>query len=290
MPPRTSRRKEKEKPALRTTARQPLTAGNGSSASSLTKMLSILDLFTPKTPIWSTNKLIKSLGTSRSTAYRYIKGLHAAGLIGAVGNGFYVLGPRIVELDLQIRNCDPLHQVGKGILAQLVDATGHSALLCQLFSNSVLCIREHLAPLSPENLFSRGQRRPRFFGAMSKVILAHLPNHRLPNIYERNAATIAEAKLGTTWKEFKSSLLKIRKDGFAITHGEFNPGVVGIAAPIFNTEKLILGSVGVSFQAEELSSVDIPKTIISVKRAARDITQRVGKTMTGMDLPPRAVG
>lgn len=264
--------------------------GDGNSSSSLTKMLGILDLFTPEASIWSTNDLIKRLGTSRSTAYRYIRGLHAAGLIGAVGNGYYVLGPRIVELDLQIRNCDPLHQAGKGVLEQLVAATGHSALLCTLFSNSVLCIREHLAPLSPDSLFSRGQRRPLFFGATSKVILPHLPSHRLRSIYNRNAATVAKADLGITWKEFKSNLLKIRKDGYVMTRGEFNSGVIGIAAPVFNSEQLIIGSIGIAFQQNELPNVDLPKTIIALKRAAREITQRMATTMTGMDLPPRAVG
>ena len=253
-------------------------------------MLGILDLFTPKSPIWSTNDLIKRLGTSRSTTYRYISCLHSAGLIGAVGNGYYVLGPRIVELDLQIRNCDPLHRAGKGILEQLVSATGHSALLCTLFSNSVLCIREHLAPLSPDHLFSRGQRRPLFFGAASKVMLPHLPVHQLRSMYARYAGTIEQANLGTNWKEFKSNLAKIRKDGFVMSHGEFNRGIVGIAAPIFNNQQLILGSIAVAFQESEYPYVDIPKTITAVMRSSREITQRIGSTMTGMALPPRAVG
>ncbi len=253
-------------------------------------MLGILDLFTSSSPIWSTNDLIHKLKTSRSTAYRYIKALNTSGLISAVGNGFYVLGPRVVELDLQIRNCDPLHLAGRGILEQLVEATGLSALQCMLFRNSVLCIREHRAPLSPENLFSRGQRRPLFRGAMSKVILAHLPNHRLRSIYQRNRETIADAGLGHSWDEFRIALAKIRKDGHVISHGEFHPGVTGVAAPVFNREQMILGSVGVAWQDAEMHDVDISKAIMAAKRAAREISQRLAPMMTGMDLPPRAVG
>jgi DNA-binding IclR family transcriptional regulator len=259
-------------------------------ASSLTKMLSIFDLFTPTRPVWSTNDIIEALQASRSTGYRYIKALNSAGLLSAVGNGYYVLGPRIIELDLQIRTCDPLLQAGKNILEQLVAATGHSALMCMLYRNSVLCIREQLAPLSPENLFSRGQRRPLFRGAASKIILAHLPNHRLKSIFDRNGAAVAQANLGETWREFRESLANIRKDGYCTTCGEFNPGIIGVAAPIFNSDDLILGSVGLAWSKEESNVVDLNKAVISVNRAAREISQRVSLAMPGMDLPPRAVG
>jgi DNA-binding IclR family transcriptional regulator len=253
-------------------------------------MLSIMDLFSSEAPIWSTIEIIDALETSRSTGYRYIKALNTAGLLTAVGNGYYILGPRIIELDLQIRNTDPLLRAGEGVLEQLVDATGHSALLSMLFRNSVLCIREHLAPLSPNNLFSRGQRRPLLKGAISKVILAHLPNHRLRSIFSRNQANIAEAGLGSTWDEFRDALSKIRKDGIAITSGEFNPGVLGIAAPVFNSEQAILGSVGIAMSIEDVKDVDMSKATLSVKRAAREISQRVSMGISGMDLPPRAVG
>lgn len=279
----------KAKPAIISKPANVETRDVGSS-SSLTKMLGILDLFTPDTPVWSTDDLIQSLGTSRSTAYRYIKGLHNAGLIGAVGNGYYVLGPRIVELDLQIRRCDPLYKAGNGVLERLVDATGHSALLCMLFSSSVLCIREYLAPLSPENMFSRGQSRPLFFGAASKVILPYLPSHRLKNIYGRSQSVIAQARLGKDWEEFKAILAKYRKQGYVRTRGEFTPGVVGVYAPVFNSENLILGSVGVSWLEEDLPDDDISKLMVAVKRAAREITERVATTATGMDRAPRAVG
>ncbi|RVR13180.1 hypothetical protein [Sinorhizobium meliloti] len=143
---------------------------------------------------------------------------------------------------MRIRERDPLYIASKGVLEQLVDATGHSALLCMLFSNSVLCIREHLTPYSPENMFSRGQLRPLFKGAMSNVILSNLPPHRLRSIYA--------------------------KDGYVMTLGEFNPNVYGVGAPVFNVEKLIIGSIGVAWQKEELPEVDVAKTILAVKRGA----------------------
>ena len=92
-------------------------------------MLRILELFSEAEPVWSTAAIIEALETSRSTGYRYIKTLHDAGLLNAVSNGQYRLGPRIIEMDLQIRQTDPLLLASQGVLEDLVDTIGHSALL-----------------------------------------------------------------------------------------------------------------------------------------------------------------
>lgn len=70
---------------------------------SLARMLHILMLFDEARPVWSAAALIEALETSRATGYRYIKTLHDAGLLTTVRNGYYSLGPRIIEMDLQIR-------------------------------------------------------------------------------------------------------------------------------------------------------------------------------------------
>src|SRR3954451_15576271 len=111
-------------------------------ARSLAKAFQILDLFSETNPVWSTAAIIEALETSRSTGYRYIKALHDTGLLTSVRNGYYSLGPRIIEMDLQIRMTDPLLLASHGVLEDLVDTIGHSALLCTAYRDSVLCIRE----------------------------------------------------------------------------------------------------------------------------------------------------
>lgn len=259
-------------------------------SSSLTRMLGILDLFTADDPVWSTADILEALETSRSTGYRYIKALTTAGLLGAVGNGYYVLGPRIIELDYQIRKTDPLLQASEGVLEELVDATGHSSLLCTLFQNSVLCVKECRAQLSPASLIDRGQRRPLFKGAMSRVILAHLSFHQLQSIYLRRQDEIGDAHLGEDWKAFRGTLAAIRSNGYVESYGEHTPGLVGIGAPVFNAENEVIASVGVAFDASEMSPNNRDRLILSVKRAGKEISQRMASREVGPVLRPRAVG
>ncbi|MDR6436780.1 DNA-binding IclR family transcriptional regulator [Paenarthrobacter nicotinovorans] len=238
-------------------------------------MLHILHLFSESDPVWSTAAIIDALETSRSTGYRYIKTLHDAGLLTSVRNGFYSLGPGIIEMDLRIRLTDPLLLASRGVLEDLVDRIGHSALLCTAYGDAVLCVGEARAPKSPENRFSRGRRRPLFKGSVSKVILAYLPHYRLKAIYARQGQEIGNAGLGGTWKDFRAALGEIKKDGYLLTKGEFNPGVYSVAAPILTDQKTALGSVCVAWDENKRRDVDVQHAVLAVKQAATAISERL---------------
>jgi DNA-binding IclR family transcriptional regulator len=58
-----------------------------------------------------------------------------------------------------------------------------------------------------------GSGAPLFQGAGSKVILEHLPHHRLQVIYARKAKEIEDAGPGSTWGDFRKILTGIKRDG-----------------------------------------------------------------------------
>ncbi len=257
---------------------------------SLEKMLSLLDVFTLAAPVWSTEDLIRYSGCSRSTCYRYIKALQCSGFLTPVANGSYILGPRIIELDRHIRMCDPVYTAGGPPMQQLAAQTGHNALLCILFSDTVMCVREELNPNAPPGLFSRGQKRPLFLGAASKVILAHLPAHQLRRLFSKHRKSIAAAGLGADWKSFRKTLRQIRRDGHCITTGEFSPGIVGIAAPLFNHAGNVLGSLGIATSTSTADRSEFPALAKLVMKAAQEATDRICSREHGVDLPARAIG
>ena len=172
-------------------------------------------------------------------------------------------------------------------MKRLVTATGHSALLCTLFRGTTMCIREELAADSPPALFSRGQRRPLFQGAASKIMLPYLPAHQLRSLYRGNGAAITAAGLGSDWQTFRSSMTRIRRAGFLVTVGEFNPGVVGVSAPIFNRSHHILGSVGIAGAEERLGPTEREDAALKVVAAASDITGALAELGTALDRPSR---
>jgi len=253
-------------------------------------MLALLDVFTTAAPAWSTEDLIRFSGTSRSTCYRYIKVLQGAGLLTPVAGGAWMLGPRVIELDRTMRLCDPVSIGGSPPMRRLAQETGHSALLCVLFSGTVMCVDDVPAAGAPAGLFSRGQRRPLFAGAASKVILAHLPPHQLRALFARHRTAIAAAGLGADWEAFRTALRTIREAGHCVTLGEFRPGVVGIAAPLFNARGGVLGSLGIAAEARRMPPKERTALAARVMAAAQEACTLIAQEQPHGALPARAIG
>lgn len=254
-------------------------------------MLRLLDAFTSAQPTRSTEELIKFSGSSRSTTYRYIRALQRCGLLSPVANGSWTLGSRILELDLQLRSCDPLYLAGGPPMKRLVERTGHTALLCTMFSDAVICIRDERGPGAPSGLFSRGQRRPLFTAAASKILLPYLPPHQLRRVYSNNKAAIAAAHLGHDWKEFRATLREMRTNGYCMTTGEFRPGVVGIAAPVISRSGVALASLGIALPKNKLKSGQKETFIAIVKEMADVLSRRIRRSESEISLSAaRGVG
>lgn len=258
--------------------------------SSLERMLGLLDVFTLAAPVWSAEDLIRHAGCSRSTCYRYIKILQNAGFLAPVAGGSYILGPRIIELDRHMRLCDPVYIAGGPPIEALAAATGHSALLYILFSDTVMCVRDRLVPGAPAGILSRGERRSLFTGAASKAILAHLPPHQLRSLYAKHTKAIAANGLGSDWAGFRDRLKQIRADGYCMTIGEYRKGALGIAAPLFNDAGSVLGSLGIATHATSVRRSQIPALAAAVIDAARKATERIRSGEHGVDRPARALG
>jgi DNA-binding IclR family transcriptional regulator len=206
-------------------------------------MLAILDLFSDSAPAWTTEDMIGKLQFSRPTVYRYVKELCNAGLLLRLTGGLYIVGPRIIELDLLVRRSDPLLRVARPIMRDLVAQTSGDVLLANVYGDQVMVVHREHGPAPVAISYDRGRPHPLFRGATAKAVLPFLPRAQLRRLFETRAREVRAAGLGRTWEEFRAGLAEIRRQGFVIGHGELDPDVIGIAAPIFADQKRVLGSL-----------------------------------------------
>lgn len=257
---------------------------------SLEKMLGLLDVFTAERPVWSSEDLIHHTGAPPSTCYRYLKALHSAGYLARVANKSYVLGPRILELDRVTRKTEPVYLAGSAVAERLTRETGFSSLLSILFSDAVMCVQQARGRDVPTGLFDRGQRRTLVAGASAKAILAYLPMHQLRTLYARHAAAIEAVGLGADWEAFKASLRRIRQAGHASSLGDYNPGIASVAAPIFNRDHEVLGSVALVASVAHTPAEVLARVAPQVMQAAHEISARIAAEAAVTALPARALG
>jgi DNA-binding IclR family transcriptional regulator len=258
--------------------------------SSQDKMLALLDAFSVEAPIWSAEALIARSGLPPSTCYRYLKSLHHAGLLARVGSGSYVVGPRVLAMDRISRLTDPVYSIGSPVVQALSQRTGFSALLSVLYSGSVMCVQQVATPDAPAGLFGRGEQRPLIAGASANIILAHLPPHQLRSLYAKQREGIAQAGLGADWDAFRASVKAIRQDGVSHSLGEYRKGIAGVAAPLFNRDGEVLGSIALATSTRSQRLAEFKAFAPLVKDAAAEITRRIAQAANVIDLPARAVG
>lgn len=220
------------------------------------RAISVLRLFTPERPGWTVEEAAQALAVSTSSAYRYFAVLLEAGLVTTASSGQYRLGPAIIQYDRQIRLTDPLLQAARPAMASLRDAApdGSVVLLCRLFGNAVLCIHQEAAPTAEDVSYERGRPMPLFRGATSRIILAHLPPRNLRRLYDTHPDEIARFGLGHDWPAFRDGQTALRRAGHAVTHAEVDAGRTGIAVPLLDETRRVLGSLSFVIVSDHLSS------------------------------------
>jgi DNA-binding IclR family transcriptional regulator len=237
------------------------------------RLLSMLHLFSADRPRWTAEQAAPVLGVSLSTAYRYFRSLTAAGLLTPVGSsGDYVLGPGIIELDRLLRISDPLLQAAQqtmGWLASQIELES-LLLLCRRYHGQVMCIhQEQVAGSAYRSHYERGLPLPLFRGAGSKVILANLPPGRRSQYLRQFDQIEAGGDAGGV-EVLREELRQIRRDGFHLAHGELDPAARGLAVPLFDPERAVLGSLCVVYQ-RELDAVGFTRLKGLLAAAAEEI-------------------
>jgi DNA-binding IclR family transcriptional regulator len=221
--------------------------------SSLTKMLSILDVFSSSAMSMTAEEIAEHMGFSRTTCYRYVKELASVGLLVS-NNGSYTLGPRIIHLDYNMRQSDPTLIAAGPIIGKLVQVTGGDALISTLYDEQIINV---LHETGVENLqlgYGRGRFMPLFQGASSKVIVASMSRARLKRLHERHNAEMGEFG---DWSTFWRHCQHIVETGYWISRGELDPGFVGIAAPILTASSgEIHSSLSLIFRGEHFALYD----------------------------------
>ncbi len=223
------------------------------TGNSLERILAVLEVFTEDRLEWTPEEMMEELGYSRPTLYRYLKTLRRAGLLTSMPNAGFTLGPKVVELDYLMRKSDPLILRGGRYLRELSAARPCTALLVRWYGNRILCVDSVCSTPDPVSSYPRGRPMPLGRGAISRSIVAFLPRRQLIPTIERNLEEFRATGLGDTVEEIHQTMKRVRRAGCAIARGEVTPGVVGVAAPVFDAGQAPIASICVTIAAETVS-------------------------------------
>lgn len=243
-----------------------------SASNSLERILAVLEVFSEERLEWTPEELMATLGYSRPTLYRYLKTLRESGLLVSASTGAFTLGPRVVEMDYLLRKSDPLALHGAEHLERLVARYRCTALLARWYGNKILCIDSRNSAEKPVTSYPRGRPMPLGRGAIGRSVLAFLSRRQQLPVVRPLLSELGAVGFGETETQVLDALKRVRKAGVAIAFGEVTPGVVGIAAPLFDGGESPMGSFGLTISGTLVNGEAIDAIGEDVRKAASDLS------------------
>jgi DNA-binding IclR family transcriptional regulator len=259
--------------------------------SSLRRALDVIGLISLQTPLIRIDDVMARFGYSRSTAYRYVRELCAAGLLVQRVGGRYALGPRILEFERLLELTDPLYRAGR-LVMPAIRRDDSVLLLQELYGEEqVMCLYK----VGPDELEHQGQRLslrrarglplPLFQGAASLSLLAWLSPYQIRRTYLASADRIAEAGLASNWRAFQKSLTAIRRRGYVVSRSPVTPVLVGIGVPIFaREEERLVGSLARIMAAPELDAATERANAEELLQAAARIAREYNAFLSAREM------
>lgn len=238
-------------------------------------MLAVLDLFTEREPAWTPDAIAQRLGCSLPTAYRYVRALLQAGLLRRAVAGTYVLGPRLAELDYQMRLTDPLLRDGDAALRALCEDTGCDVVVAEVLGDHVITVQQLHGREGVSASFGRGRRMPTFRGMLSKTLLAWLPRAALRRLYAAHAHEAAAEPFAATFEVLLAHLKVLRARGHAVSVGELDPELAGIAVPLARPGDGGTAALGVILSQRRFATTDVDAMVRRLRRAADDASRAI---------------
>jgi DNA-binding IclR family transcriptional regulator len=250
---------------------------NGQGNATADRAVKLLLLYDDGRTTLSAAEVAEHLGLSRSTTYRYLQSLRASGLLEEdTATASFRLGPRIFALARIARKGLGLSELATPAMRDLVTETGETVLLTCRSGADVICVEREESTQHLRLSYERGHVLPVHAGASAVVLLAWLEPAELDRILSETAldrfteATITDPNI------LRARLSEVRKLGYAVSFGERDPGVVGIAAPIWNEKKRVAAGLSVVIPSHRVNERKLQDTISAVCARADELSERFG--------------
>jgi DNA-binding IclR family transcriptional regulator len=155
----------------------------------------------------------------------------------------YALGIELAKCGQSVLNKLRINQSAKLILKELADYSGETATFAILRGTKIVIVdvvepRGELRVAPPI-----GTIDPLTAKSNGKAVLAWLPEDRVNEIIQMEGLPLKTRNSITKAKIYRTELLTVREQGYAIDIEEFQEGISAVSAPVFNPEGQVLGTL-----------------------------------------------
>lgn len=245
---------------------------NEPSVGTLQRGLSILQ-FVAATGEATPATVASSLNTSRSTTYRIIETLRAAGFLETNPHtGHLRLGVRAIELGMAALADVDVINVAPPYLRELAASTLETVFLAVPNNDEMVYVFKEESTLPVRMNCKLGSRRPLHSTALGKAYMSALPGEERSALIGRLNLVRFTANTITDPHRLEADLVSSHARGYAFDDVEGEEGVSCLAAPVRDYTGLPIAAISVSGPTERIASraseigVRVAETAVSLSR------------------------
>ena len=215
--------------------------------------------------------LTAELDVHKTTALRLVQTLVAGGYAApAESGGGYRLGP-VMRRDHDLAaGTERLKRAARPYLEELVARTGECAHAAVADRDRALVIDDVETDQPLRVVATSGRHVPLHCTSAGKCLLAFGPAELPASLPQRTARTITSAAA------LRAHLVEIRDRSYAVDDEENDPHTRCISAPVFGTNGVAIGCIGIDAPSVRLTVDRIPGAAAFVVDAARRLSHALG--------------
>ncbi|HSM25412.1 MAG TPA: IclR family transcriptional regulator [Anaerolineaceae bacterium] len=240
------------------------------------RVIQIMDCFSIDQNELGVREVARLTGLSSSVCGRLMMALRDQGLLlQNPESRAYSVGPKSLRwAEVYTTNLD-IRNVSLPVIHELLLETKETISLYILEGDERLCVERMESAQNVRIVARIGRRLPLYAGSAGKLLLAFLPETRQEEILATAQLVPFTNKTITDIDKLKAELIRIRKQGYAFSDGEWVEDAAGIASPIFDMKGDILAALTISgpsfrFTPEKIS-FHREKVLLSSERISIDL-------------------
>ncbi len=229
-------------------------------------------------------EISRAVDTNKNMVFRLLHTLREEGWVVQKDGGLYAVSLQPYHYASKPVSRMDFRAAGIGPLERLWKVTGESCYLAVLDDDRVLFI-EHLDGVREVRTAARpGGRYYLHCSAPGKVLLAHAGAALLGRLVEEGLDRNTESTICDPGV-LAAEAARVREAGYAIDDEEYGRGMMCFAAPVYNYEDRVVGTIGASVLRLFYDSRDEMITRLGpvVMRAAEEISLQLGMDQARAD-------
>ncbi len=211
------------------------------------RALRILSLLKTEGQGLTLGEITDATGWHKSSVYKLLMTLNNHGFLDRDEiTKQYSLGITLTEYGRIALNSLDIRYVAKPFLKALVEYSGETAGLSILRGTKMIFVDIEEPQIQIRVSLFVGMRSPATATSNGKAVLAWLPNSQVNEIMQIEGLPATTKKSVVRPAAFHAELAATRERGYATDCEEFEEGVAGVSAPVFDSRKQPLGAICVA--------------------------------------------